>query len=246
MRNDLDHEVRRLHRFQHRVVIDLAVLVAHGGGSAEHRAVMQRADQHVALDRDLRRRQLFRKAPELAAAGDRPFVVQIHRMDVGALLALEADRDHLPGFGVVAETGRVGHADEFVFDQRLGDLERLRHHGGERLGVGAVGDDEIFAVEEAIGPRRKRRVGQRHRIGGFPDVVDLHGSPHMSPARSRDDGIMGQTDDAGETVKSAAQSKRRQGGDMAPRISPSVIPGRRIASNPESITTIVRWIPGSR
>jgi hypothetical protein len=34
------------------------------------------------------------------------------------------------------------------------------------------------------------------------------------------------------------------GSDMAPRISPSVIPGRRIASNPEFITTIVSMDSG--
>jgi hypothetical protein len=75
---------------------------------------------------------------------------------------LKRTGNHLTGFGVVAEAGRVGHADEFILDQRLGDFERLRHHGGERFRIGPVGDDEIFAVEEAIGPRRKRRVGQRH------------------------------------------------------------------------------------
>jgi len=74
---------------------------------------------------------------------------------VAALLALEADRDHLPGFGVVAESGRVGHADEFVFHHRLRHLKRLGHDGGEGFGIGPVGDDEIFAVEEAIWPRRE-------------------------------------------------------------------------------------------
>jgi hypothetical protein len=76
-------------------------------------------------------------------------------MNVDALLSLQADRNHLPGFGVVAEAGRVRHADEFVFDDRLGDFERLRHHGGQRIRVGAIGDDEIFAVEEPIGSPRE-------------------------------------------------------------------------------------------
>ncbi len=82
-----------------------AVLVAHGGGGTEHRAVMQRAHQHVALDFNLRPRKFLRKSPELAAAGDRPFVVQIHRMGIGAVLTVEANRDHLPGFGVITEAG---------------------------------------------------------------------------------------------------------------------------------------------
>jgi hypothetical protein len=95
-------------------------------------------------------------------------------MRIGALLALQPDRDHLSGFGVVAEPRRIRHTDEFVFDDRLGDFKRLRHDGGKCFGIGAVGDDEIFAVEESIRPRRKRGAGQRHRIGGSPDVVDFH------------------------------------------------------------------------
>src|SRR5581483_7090043 len=74
MGNDLENEVRHLHALQHRVVIDLVMLVAHGAGGAEHGAVMQRADQHVALDLHLRARQLLRKAPELAPAGDRALI----------------------------------------------------------------------------------------------------------------------------------------------------------------------------
>jgi hypothetical protein len=80
----------------------------------------------------------------------------------------------MSGFGVVAETGRVGHPDELVFDDRLGDFKRLRYNSGEHFRIGAIGDDEIFAVKEAIGPGRKRGARQRHRIGGSPDVVDLH------------------------------------------------------------------------
>src|ERR1700682_2506346 len=36
MRNDLENEIRRLHALEHGVMIDRAVLVAHGGGGAEH------------------------------------------------------------------------------------------------------------------------------------------------------------------------------------------------------------------
>src|SRR5215467_4030181 len=103
MRDDLQDEVRSLHPLQDRVVIDRPMLVAHGGADAEHRAIMQRADEHVALDLDLWPRKLFRKAPEFTAACDRTFVVEIHRVDIDALVALEANRDDLPGFGVVAE-----------------------------------------------------------------------------------------------------------------------------------------------
>ena len=123
-------------------------------------------------------------------------------MGIGAVLAVEADRNHLPGFGVVAEAGGVRHPDEFVFDDGIGDLQRLRHHGGERFRIGAIGDDEIFAVEEAIGPRRKRRVGQRHRIGGSPDIVDFHDQPRVVCLLVS---IMRQRKHTCEAVKSAAR-----------------------------------------
>src|SRR5215831_20323736 len=77
MRNDLQNEVRDLHPFLDAVVLDIPVLVAHGAAGAEYRAIMQRADQHVALDLDLRLGELLRKAPELAAAGNRRIVVEI-------------------------------------------------------------------------------------------------------------------------------------------------------------------------
>ncbi len=76
-------------------------------------------------------------------------------MDVNTILALETDRDHLTGFGVIAETGRVGHADKFVFDDGLSNLKRLGHHGGECFRIGPVGNNEEFAVEEPIRPRRE-------------------------------------------------------------------------------------------
>src|SRR5260221_568408 len=101
----IPHEIRRLHAFQPRVMIDRTMLVAHGAGGAEHRTVMQRSHQHVALDLDFRRSPLFGKSPQLAAARDRRIVIEIHRMGIGAVLAVEADRDHLAGFGVVAEAG---------------------------------------------------------------------------------------------------------------------------------------------
>ena len=73
--------------------------------------------------------ELLRKAPELAAAGDRRIVVQEHAMRIAALAGpAKRHRDDLAGLGVVAEAGRIRHADELVFDQRsLVDLERLRH-----------------------------------------------------------------------------------------------------------------------
>ena len=49
-------------------------------------------------------------------------------MGVAALAALERDRDHLSALSVVAEAGRIRHANEFEFDQRLLDLERPRNN----------------------------------------------------------------------------------------------------------------------
>ena len=50
-------------------------------------------------------------------------------MGIAAFAAAEGDRNHLAAFGVVAEAGRVRHANEFVFDERfaLVNFERLRH-----------------------------------------------------------------------------------------------------------------------
>jgi hypothetical protein len=76
------------------------VAEAHSTGT-----VVQRSDQHVALDGDFGLRQLLRKSPELAAAGDGSLVVQIHRMNVDTLLSLEPDRDHLACLGVITKAG---------------------------------------------------------------------------------------------------------------------------------------------
>ena len=118
VRNDLQQEARRLHRFAGLVVRQRPVLVAHRGDGDRHRAEPQHAAQRVLLDLEDGRSQLLREAPQLAPAGNRRVAVQVHRVDVAALLAAEAHRDHLPAFGVVAEASRVGHADEFVLDDR--------------------------------------------------------------------------------------------------------------------------------
>src|SRR5215475_5129170 len=86
-----------------------------------------------------------------------------HAMGVAAFAALERDRDHLSALGVVAEAGRIRHADEFELDQRLFDLERLRNELPQLAGIRAVRDDEKFAMIEPIGPDRISRTRQRHR-----------------------------------------------------------------------------------
>ena len=88
-------------------------------------------------------------------------------MRVAAFDALVLDRNDLARLGVVAEAGRVRHADELVLDDRLVERQRLRNDGFESRLVGPVRDDQIFAVDEAIGSGRKRRARQRHREGAL-------------------------------------------------------------------------------
>src|SRR5947208_14359518 len=100
MRYDLDHEVRPSQRLQQRRRVDFAMLEAHCGGDAEHRAVVQGADHHVSFVRDLRARQLLGEATDLAPTGDRRIVVEVHRAYVttfldGAILGLEAHWNNL-------------------------------------------------------------------------------------------------------------------------------------------------------
>jgi hypothetical protein len=57
----------------------------------------------------------FRKAPDLSSARNRRFAIEEHCVQVAAGVAVEADRDHLPGFRIVAETRRIGHPDELEF-----------------------------------------------------------------------------------------------------------------------------------
>ena len=86
-------------------------------------------------------------------------------MREAAGLTLVGHRDDLTAFGVVAEAGRVGHADELVVHHRLGKFERFRHDTAQRLGIGAILDDEVLAIDEAVGAGWKSRVRQRHGEG---------------------------------------------------------------------------------
>jgi hypothetical protein len=96
-------------------------------------------------------------------------IVEEHLMDEAAGLAAKRHRDDLAALGVVAKAGGVRHADEFVVHHGLGQLQRLRNDPPQRLGVGAVLDDEVFAVDEPVGTRWKGRVRQRHGEGGRSD-----------------------------------------------------------------------------
>src|SRR5262245_24741686 len=174
MRDDLQQEIRRGERRLGRRKIGLFVLVSHRRGRDPHRTIIQGADQHVDLRAQAGIGQLLRKAPQLAPARDRRLVVQEHAVGVAAPLAPERHGDHLAGFRVVAEAGRVRHADELILDQRLGDLERLGHDGAQPLGIGPVGDDQKLAVDESIRPAREGWTGKRHREGVRENVGFFH------------------------------------------------------------------------
>src|SRR5262245_14144393 len=125
VRNNLEQEIGRQQRSFHRCEIGLLVLVSHSANGNRQRSVVQPADQFVDFRLQRRLCELLGKAPEFASAGDGRMIVEKHAMGVAALAALERDRDHLSALGVVAEAGRIRHADEFELDKRVIDLERL-------------------------------------------------------------------------------------------------------------------------
>src|SRR5262245_54872058 len=114
-------------------------------------------------------------------------VVEKHAMGVAALAALERDRDHLSALGalaalgVVAEAGRIRHADEFEFDQRLLDLERLRNNLAQLPRISAVGDDEKLTMVKSIWPDRISRTRQWHRERPLAHFTLFH---RFGPRRS--------------------------------------------------------------
>ena len=101
-------------------------------------------------------------------------IIEKHLMNEAAGLTLIGHRNDLTAFGVVAETGRVWHADELVVHHRLGKLERFRYDPAQRFGIRPVLDDEVFAVGEAVGAAWKRRVRQWHGERCRAHVVMSH------------------------------------------------------------------------
>src|SRR5262245_19629691 len=172
--NDLEKEVRRRQRSLDGLQIGGAVLVAHGRSHHAHRSVVEGADERVDLGPQAGARELLGKSPELATTGNRRMIVEEHAVGIAALAPLKGHRDDLPRFRVVPETRGIGHSDELVFDQRVVYLQRLGHNGAQLLGIGTVGNDQIFAVDEAVGPDWKRRAGQRHGEGILANITFLH------------------------------------------------------------------------
>src|ERR1700687_78160 len=87
MRNDLEQEVRCRKRSADLRQIGLTVFVAHGAGGNPNGSVIQGTDQRVDFSPQRRLRQLLRKAPELAAAGNWSLVIEEHAVCVAAFPA---------------------------------------------------------------------------------------------------------------------------------------------------------------
>src|SRR6516162_2011719 len=96
-------------------------------------------------------------------------------MRIAALAAAEGHRNHLASFGVIAETGRIRHADKFVFDDGFIDLQWLRHQRAQLVRISPVSDDQIFPLTEAVWSWRKRGARQRHCKSPCPHITFLHG-----------------------------------------------------------------------
>ena len=174
VRNELQVDLRLAHLLDDRdrrtglasvhVVQQMLVLVAHGGHRHLHAGVVEHAGERVVRHRQPRLAMLLGKAPDLAATSNRRLVVQVHLRREVDRLAFEQGRDHHAGLGVVTEAGRVGHADEFVehLPRAIG-FQRRGQSGADRVGVAFVGDDQVLAVDEAVGAARIRGRCHRHR-----------------------------------------------------------------------------------
>src|SRR5215469_3104394 len=101
--------------------------------------------------RDFRSGKLFGEPPNLTSAGDRSVIVEIHGMNIAALLngtvsGTKPHRNHLTGLSVVAEAGGVRHADELVRNCVTGHFQWFRHHFVQRIDVSTIGDDYKFTI----------------------------------------------------------------------------------------------------
>src|SRR5271170_1646325 len=130
---DLEQEVGTSQSGLYRVQIELVVFVAHSTGSDPHIAVIKCSHQHVDFRTQGWIGKLFRKSPEFPASGNWRVIIEKHAVGVAALARPKRDRDHLPGFSVVAKAGRVRHADKFVTDQWFFHHQRFRHQSPEPI-----------------------------------------------------------------------------------------------------------------
>ena len=87
MGDDLEQEVGRGERGQHRRRIGRLVLVTHGASRNPHGPIVEGAHQRVDLGAKRRLREFLREAPYLTPSGDRSLKVEKHAMGVPALAA---------------------------------------------------------------------------------------------------------------------------------------------------------------
>src|ERR1700730_11467606 len=153
------------------------MLVSHGPNRNLNRTIMKRADQRIDLRLERWLSQLLRKAPELAAACDGRMVVEKHAVAIAAFAAFERDRNNLSALGVISESGRVRHANEFELHQGIVDLERCRHECTEFLRIGTIGDDQKLAMIETIRTDRISRARQWHGERPGANFLFIHFTP---------------------------------------------------------------------
>jgi acetoacetate decarboxylase len=152
------------------------VLVGHARQGHRLAGVLQAAGQGVAIDLEGDVGQLLGEAPDLPAAGNGRFAVEVHLGGEIDRLAPIGAGDHDAGLGVVAEAGGIGHADEFVeHGVAAVRFQGLGNRRADGLGIGLVGDDHVLAVDEAVRPLGIGRAGDGHR-GGGEDFGDVHGN----------------------------------------------------------------------
>ncbi len=107
-------------------------------------------------------------------------IVKEHPVHITTLLPPKSNRDHLPAFGIIAKPRGIGHADELIFDDRLGGFERLRHRQAHLLWIRAVCNNQVFAVVEVVRPRWIGRVRQGHCKCISSDCLCVHQSSETS------------------------------------------------------------------
>lgn len=110
-------------------------------------------------------------------------LVDVDGRVVLAALALVFDGGDVPGLGVVAEPRHIRHAHHLEPHQRLDHPQGFRHQARERLGVGSVGDVQVFTICEAVptlGEGRGRQRGRRdadHVLGSHGCHLPWCGGP---------------------------------------------------------------------
>ena len=80
----------------------------------------------------------------------------------------------------IVAPGEAEHAVFRAYILRARDgVQHATDFAGQRLGIGAIGDDEKFPVVETVGSARESGIGQRHGEGRFPHIGNFHQQSHM-------------------------------------------------------------------